>query len=37
MSGFSRDIISNNILDNAINNSSNRIITNTTSSSNNYS
>jgi hypothetical protein len=37
MGGFSRDAISNNILDNAINGSSNGIITNITSGSNNYS
>jgi hypothetical protein len=37
MSGFSRDAISDDILDNTANSSSNGIITNTTSSGNDYS
>jgi hypothetical protein len=37
MGEFSRDTISNNILDNATNSSSNRIIANTTSGGNNHS
>jgi hypothetical protein len=37
MNRFSRDTISDNILDNTINSSSNGIIANAISSSNNYS